>query len=83
MMIPTVHLNGTSKQELMQQIRDAYDALFVALEKMRQMTPHGRDYYVQGPEAGQKAREEHEVRIKMLLCVVNELLLMAAEIDKQ
>lgn len=83
MMIPTVHLNGTSREELMQQIRDAYDALFSALEKLRAMTPHGRDYYVQGPESGQKARDEHEVRIKMVLYVVNELLIMAAEIDKQ
>jgi hypothetical protein len=35
MMVPTVHLNGTSREELCLQLEDACDAVRVAITKLR------------------------------------------------
>ena len=53
MMVPTVHLNGTSKCELMRQVMGARIALHTAIDALQQACPNGRDYYVQGPDATQ------------------------------
>jgi hypothetical protein len=44
-MKPIVHLNGTSKDSLLQQYLDAGHALETALEAMHGAYPNGRDYY--------------------------------------
>lgn len=83
MQIPTVHNNGTSKVELLEQIRNAYEAsreLVVALGKM---SPHQRDYYVQGDEAWKKARDEHYDRIIRITNLQGELFDLFAGINDQ
>jgi hypothetical protein len=62
MTYPTVHLNGTSKGSLEEQLRDAYDAVQVAMDKLSDAAPNGRDYYPQSPDAYYQAREEHCAR---------------------
>ena len=74
MMIPTVHLNGTSLAELQTALRIAYGAVHAAIDAVSQCAPHGRDYYVQGPDAIGKATAEHRSRIDRLDDVANELL---------
>ena len=60
-MTPLVHLNGTSKAELLLQRSNAVDALRLALIALNEMSPNGRDYY---PEPGrlEQAQAEHEAR---------------------
>jgi hypothetical protein len=55
---PSVHLNGTGKTTLTKEYDAAADALETFREKFGQITCHGRDYYVQGPDAYSKARDE-------------------------
>ncbi len=51
MNIPTVHLNGTSRNSLVQQRIDLIDALENVEKAIALAWPHGRDYYPQGPDA--------------------------------
>lgn len=63
MMLPTIHLNGTSKGELMRQLQAASAALLDAIHAMQNAAPNGRDYYPQGDNAIQAATVEHSARI--------------------
>ena len=47
-MKPIIHLNGTSKDDLLQQYLDAGHALKAALTAMSMAAPNGRDYYPAG-----------------------------------
>lgn len=82
-MIPTVHMNGTGKQALMDETRDAYKAIMDAKEKLLQMTVHGRDYYVQSPDAYSVARAEHHARVQKLSDLEDELIDYYRAIEKQ
>lgn len=72
--VPTIHLNGTSQQELENQLREAASAVAKAVEKLCQAAPHGRDYYVQEPDGFQQARAEHRARVERLESVGQELM---------
>jgi hypothetical protein len=85
--VPTVHLNGTSKDELLKQLadvmeglRDANSALRDAEIAMAQATPHDRDYYVQGPRHGHEARHQNSERRRRLIEMKEELGDMARDI---
>lgn len=73
MMIPTVHRNGTDKKNLLAELEEAHAAVGAAIEKVRQVTVHGRDYYVQGPHAYGQARTEMDVRLAALDKVKDDL----------
>lgn len=73
MMRPTIHLNGTSKEELSRQIEEAYSALGEALRKLAEMSPNGRDYYPQGADAIYKAQDEHRARMQKVQDIRKEL----------
>lgn len=83
MQIPTIHSNGTSAQELIKQLREAYAALGTACDKLKEATPHGRDYYPQGPNAITAARDEHFTRLRKVEQVREEVLEIAIAIDRQ
>lgn len=70
---PTIHLNGTSGNDLLDQYQDAITALNNAREYVSKTCPHGRDYYVQSPDGTQKARSEHCDRLKKIESVIEEL----------
>ena len=74
MKIPTVHLNGTGRDELRAQVRAAHEAVSEAIDKLYAMAPHGRDYYPQGDGAYAEARTEHLARLTHLTTVRDELL---------
>jgi len=44
MITPTLNLNGSSADDLIQPRREAYDLLIAAIKMLGQVTPHGRDY---------------------------------------
>jgi hypothetical protein len=79
--IPTVHLNGTSKSALVEQLCDAIDAIHAAGTKLAQACPNGRDYYPQGANAIQEALRQHEGRMKKLKEIADELHLIAEAIQ--
>ena len=49
--IPTVHLNGTSGQDLRREYQTAYRAVKFAIDSLCEATCNGRDYYPQEAEA--------------------------------
>ena len=83
MIVPTVHLNGTSKDELLRQVLEADRAINVALSRLHDAAPNGRDYYPAGPGALKQATEEHRARIDRLVDIRTELLALYEAIDNQ
>jgi hypothetical protein len=71
--IPTIHLNGTSGDELQAQYSHAHDSLATALRQVREAAPNARDYYVQSSDAWRQTYAEHEARVKALTTVLDEL----------
>jgi hypothetical protein len=71
--IPTVHLNGTPKARLVEQLENAANALNAALDALAETTPNGRDYYVQGDSALYDALHEHRKRMMALRTVLDEI----------
>lgn len=58
--IPIVHLNGTSREALIEQRCEASHALREALEKLSGCYPNARDYYVGDAGLYRKACTQHE-----------------------
>ncbi len=70
--LPTVHLNGTSRQELLQQFLAARTALRAARDAMCAAAPNGRDYYVQNTGAFSIARDQHTERLQRIEALIAE-----------
>lgn len=73
MMKPTIHHNGTSAADLLEQNIEAARRLRLALMALASAAPHARDYYLQGDFAFAKAVAEHEARRKRLEDVLSDL----------
>lgn len=71
--IPVVHLNGTSKESLLNGYLEVHRALISSLDKLSDAAPNGRDYYLSGTGAFEKAREQHDNRVKKLVLVKDEI----------
>lgn len=61
MIMPTVHVGGTSLRALMRQRQEAYEALLVAIQTTERMAPHERDYPEDYPRY-QAALRLHAIR---------------------
>ena len=81
MMIPTIHMNGTSKEALVEALSEAYRAVNEAGRKLAEAYPNGRDYYPQGAGAINTAMKEHESRMERLRSVAKELEEIVVAID--
>lgn len=79
--IPTVHLNGTSRESLTEQLCDAVHALHEAGRKLATASPNGRDYYTQGNGALNVAMNQHETRMNKLREIISELEAIAEKIS--
>jgi hypothetical protein len=82
-MAPLVHMNGSSKQDLIDQqiaIMDAADALLAAL---RAANPNGRDYYPLGDDALVRAAAEHKARVVQAEALRAEAEALALAIQAQ
>lgn len=73
MIHPTIHINGTSKNELLEQWNNAYGALIDARRALTNAAPNGRDYYPQGLSAITTAVAEHEARVFKIDSILNEI----------
>ena len=74
---PTVHVNGTAYEVLLEQHLNAASTVRKAIEALGQAAPNGRDYYPQGPAAIRAAMEQHVQRVRRLQSVYDELERMA------
>jgi hypothetical protein len=83
MLIPTVHLNGTTGEVLLDQYATAARAVQAAIDAVCDAGPNARDYYVQGPDAALAAQREHEARVGALKVVRGELAAIAEGIQDQ
>jgi len=80
-MKPAVKLNGTSKFALVQYRLAAIAALEVALDAVREVTPHGRDY--PNTEALMAAYPVYYSYRDRIQGVINDLTDEATYIDQQ
>ena len=76
---PTIHLNGTPRETLVDGYTDAMESLRLALVDLEQCSPNGRDYYIDGNLKG--AADEHTKRIVKLNEVRQELYDIVMHID--
>ena len=83
MITPTVHLNGTSGDDLLSQTTDAMLALSDAIKALQKAGPHGRDYYLHGNSAFPRALQEHEDRLTKLAEVQTDLVAISEAIHAQ
>ena len=61
MILPTIHLNGTSKQQLLDNYYAAYKSIKESMDKLCEVGFHARDYYVnEDPMAFYKAQDERK-----------------------
>jgi hypothetical protein len=66
MRVPTIHLNGTSRERLTASLEAAATLLHAALAALAETAPNARDYYPQGDGAFEDARKEHEIRVALV-----------------
>lgn len=78
MITPTININGTSRDDLIQPRLRAYDHLHAAVEQLRQVAPNGRDY--PGTDRCLADREIHYKRLGDLMDLASTLMLEAAAI---
>ena len=84
MITPTININGSSIDDLIQPRLDARDGLHAAIDALLRATPNGRDYPGTGGVERCKAdRELHYARIKALAAISDELMAEAVVIKTQ
>ena len=82
MIRPIININGSSALDLIDQRRNAMDALLEAIDALKQCTPNGRDY----PGHYDRCiadRETHFDRLSSLHAMREELLDEALHIQQQ
>jgi len=80
MKYPTIHLNGTSPDSLLDGLVGAMTGINAAIEALAVCCPNGRDY----PQGGYSdAVDDHASRFSRLESVLKELDLLALNISDQ
>ena len=59
--LPTIHLNGTGRQTLLDDYNAAYHKLIEFRDAFRSIGFNARDYYVQSNTAFAEARQERDI----------------------
>ena len=80
--MPIIHLNGTSKESLLEGYELAYSAIGDTMRTLQEAAPNARDYYP-APVSYPKAADEHAARLKALATVREELEQIARAICNQ
>lgn len=81
--IPTVHLNGTSREALLTANYTALEACRTALEALQACAPNARDFYPQGENAYREASTEHNLRAASLKKIAEEIFAIIEGIEDQ
>jgi hypothetical protein len=79
--VPTIHLNGTAKSDLLEAYCEAIHALHQAGTAMAKTYPNGRDYYPQGATALNQAMDQHDDRMNRLRGIIKELEVIAEAVS--
>jgi hypothetical protein len=79
--IPTIHLNGSNKANMLEDLANAREAILLAIVAVAETVPNGRDYFTQGRGALTQAQAEHRARIDALSGVMDELMALSVAID--
>jgi hypothetical protein len=77
---PTIHLNGTSAESLLEALNKACTAIRSARNALGEAAPNARDYYPQGDAAFPAAVREHRARDLALKTVFDELVEIAEHV---
>lgn len=72
MITPTININGSSKDDLINARLDAMDRIAEAIEELKKVTPNGRDYPGDNDQC-LADRQTHYHRIKVLQDLYIEL----------
>jgi len=78
MTFPTITINGSTRNMLIEPIRETYYALTEVLEKLPATAPNGRDYPT---EDLKKAESEYNSRVERIKSVQDELLAIFENLD--
>lgn len=81
LIVPMVHLNGTSKESLMDALERAHNALYKACDALIDTAPNGRDYYPMPAGSLAKAQAQHRSRLDRLQSVVAEIATIWEELE--
>lgn len=92
--VPTIHLNGSAQSILMEDLRNAAEAVSFAIDRLAKTAPHMRDFYVRqdlskappepcGERDFREAAEQHRNRLRTLNRVYAELFAVFEAIDKK
>jgi len=81
MITPLVHLNGTSRDELIEQACNVIDALHDAGAALAKAAPNARDYYLGGPELLAQAQAQHDARMGALKALIADMEAQAQAIS--
>ena len=73
MIKPTIHMNGTSKADLLDGYCNVINALHKALEALQHNHPNTRDYYTQPAGTFEAAREQHRSQFLRINSVLQEI----------
>ncbi len=82
MIKPTIHMNGSGRDTLLDGYATAVRAVGIAIESLCDAAPNARDYYPQGDGAYAEARCEHKARVAKLRDVQDELLALARDVRR-
>lgn len=80
---PTININGTSGQNLLDQATNAGEALREAFRTLQDMAPNGRDYQTAPVGAYETARSQHNSRMSRLDDISKEIEEVALQIHGQ
>lgn len=78
--LPTVHLNGTSRNSLLDDYIAAMDAIRLAMKALQSAAPNARDYYVQAGDTFCMAQNQHFIRLARLRETLDELNAIAEHV---
>lgn len=83
---PTVNLNGTSRESLIEQQTDVLNALYEVQEALRHAVPNGRDFVPQGSPAAREALSaalrEHYSRVQRIREISEEVMAIAEHLQQ-
>jgi hypothetical protein len=80
--VPIVHLNGTSAKSLKDALDKTYDALTAVMDALREGGPNGRDYYLE-PGKLDKAIAQQRRRMETVKALQDEIEAEMVGIDEQ
>ena len=80
--MPCVHLNGTSRETLIDQRMDVITSIKVVIATMRRVAPNARDYYPNDPGSYERARAQYEARVICMHALLSEEVKILSHLDK-